>query len=142
MIVIVILTVIICYIIYQFLFTSSNINPNGKYIVITKCYTGFGNELAIELDKQRFHVLAGTYNPNNKDSLAKLLSSRATIFQLYINRQEDIDDTYELISKKTKILHALVNNAGIGSGGFIDLIIIESMRKMMDVNFFGHVAMT
>jgi 11-cis-retinol dehydrogenase len=137
-----ILSIYILYRVYQHFFPSPNINPNGKYVLISGCDTGFGNGLAIELDKQGFHVLAGIYNPNNKDSLTKLLSSRATIFQLDITRQEDIDAAYELISKKTNTLHALVNNAGIGACGYIDWITMDSIRKVMDVNFFGHVAMT
>ena len=47
-----------------------------------------------------------------------------------------------MVITKTKSLYALVNNAGVGYGGLIDWITMESMRKMMDVNFFGHVAMT
>jgi NAD(P)-dependent dehydrogenase (short-subunit alcohol dehydrogenase family) len=127
---------------YQHFFPTPNINPDGKYVLISGCDTGFGNGLAIELDKQGFNVLAGVYNLDNKDSLTKILSSRATVFQLDVTRQEDIDAAYEMIRTKTQVLHALVNNAGIGAGGLIDWISVEFMRKMMDVNFFGHVAMT
>jgi NAD(P)-dependent dehydrogenase (short-subunit alcohol dehydrogenase family) len=127
---------------YQHFFPTPNINPDGKYVLISGCDTGFGNGLAIELDKQGFNVLAGVYNLDNKDSLTKILSSRATVFQLDVTRQEDIDVAYEMIRTKTQVLHALVNNAGIGSGGLIDWISLELMRKVMDVNFFGHVAMT
>jgi len=128
--------------VYQHFFPTPDINPNGKYVLISGCDTGFGNGLAIELDKQGFNVLAGVYCPNSKDSLTKILSSRATVFQLDITRQEDIDAAYEMISNKTKVLHALVNNAGIGAGGLIDWISVEFMRRMMDINFFGHVKMT
>jgi NAD(P)-dependent dehydrogenase (short-subunit alcohol dehydrogenase family) len=127
---------------YQHFFPTPDINPHGKYVLISGCDTGFGNGLAIELDKQGFNVLAGVYNPDNKDSLTKILSSRATVFQLDVTRKEDIDAAYEMIRTKTQVLHALVNNAGIGAGGLIDWISVEFMRKMMDVNFFGHVAMT
>jgi NAD(P)-dependent dehydrogenase (short-subunit alcohol dehydrogenase family) len=128
--------------VYQRVYPSPDINPTGKYVLISGCDSGFGYGLAIELDKQGLNVLAGIYNPNNTDALTKHLSSRATVFKLDITLQEDIDAAYEMISKKTKTLHALVNNAGVGTGGYIDWITIESMRKVMDVNFFGHVAMT
>ncbi len=137
-----IILIYVSYRVYQHFFPTPDINPNGKYVLISGCDTGFGNRLAIELDKQGFNVLAGIYNPDNKDSLTKILSSRATIFQLDITRQEDIDAAYEMISKKTKVLHALVNNAGIGGSGLIDWISVEFMRRIMDVNFFGHVTMT
>ncbi|CAF1584668.1 unnamed protein product [Didymodactylos carnosus] len=127
---------------YQQLFPSSDIDPRGKYVLISGCDTGFGHGLAIELDKQGFNVLAGIYNPDNQISLADCLSSRATVFCLDITRRADIDAAYEIVKDKTSTLHALVNNAGIIMPGFIDWISIESIRKTMDVNFFGHVAMT
>ncbi|CAF3561784.1 unnamed protein product [Rotaria sp. Silwood1] len=130
------------YRLYQYLYPTPDINPRGKYVLISGCDTGFGNGLTIELDKQGFNVLAGVYDANNKDSLANILSSRATVFKLDIICQEDIDAAYEMISNKTKVLHALVNNAGIGTAGHIDWISTELMRKVMDVNFFGHVTMT
>ncbi|CAF1616031.1 unnamed protein product [Rotaria magnacalcarata] len=130
------------YRVYRRLNPAPDINPNGKYVLISGCDTGFGNGLALELDKQGFNVLAGIYNPNNQDSLVKILSSRATVLKLDITQQEDIDAAYEMISAKTKVLHALVNNAGIGAAGLIDWTSVEFIRKTMDVNFFGHVAMT
>jgi len=137
-----VLILYITYRLYQHLFPTPNIDPHDKYVLISGCDTGFGHALAIELDKQGFNVLAGVYNSDNQVSLTKELSSQATVFCLDITKQEHIDAAYDLIKAKTNTLHALVNNAGIGSGGLIDWITVEFMRKMMDVNFFGHVAMT
>jgi NAD(P)-dependent dehydrogenase (short-subunit alcohol dehydrogenase family) len=132
----------ISYRLYQHFFPAPNIDPRGKYVLISGCDTGFGNGLAIELDKQGFNVFAGVYNADNKDSLTKQLSSRAIVFPLDITRQEDIDSAYHLVKQKTNTLHALVNNAGIIISGYIDWVSVESMRNVMDVNFFGHVVMT
>ncbi|CAF1141167.1 unnamed protein product [Adineta steineri] len=134
--------VYISYRLYQHFFPSPGINPTGKYVLISGCDSGFGYGLAIELDKQGFHVFAGIYNSSNKDKLTSILSSRATVFKLDITQTEDIDLAYEMISSKTKVLHALVNNAGVGSYGYIDWISVDSIRQVMDVNFFGHVTMT
>src|SRR4051812_33652597 len=117
-----IIFIYISYRVYQHFYPTPDINPTGKYVLISGCDTGFGNGLAIELDKQGFNVLAGVYNPDNQELLTRILSSRATVFKLDITKQEDIDAVYEMISNKTKVLHALVNNAGIGAGGFIDWI--------------------
>lgn len=127
---------------YQHFFPTPDVFPQGKYVLISGCDSGFGNGLAIELDKQGFHVFAGVFSSAGRDSLTKILSARATVFPLDITRPEDVDAAFELVSSKTKVLHALVNNAGIGAGGYIDWISLEFMRRMMDVNFFGHVAMT
>ncbi|CAF1593344.1 unnamed protein product [Rotaria sp. Silwood1] len=130
------------YRLYQHFFPTPNINPNGKYVLISGCDSGFGNGLAIELDKQGFNVFAGVFLPDNVAFLREKLSSKATVFRLDITKQEDIDGAFELVNKKTKVLHGLVNNAGIAVIGHIDWTSMEDMRKVMDVNYFGHVAMT
>jgi NAD(P)-dependent dehydrogenase (short-subunit alcohol dehydrogenase family) len=130
------------YRLYKHLFPPPNINPNGKYVLISGCDTGFGHALAIELDKQGFNVLAGVYNPDNEEHVTSQLSTRATVFCLDITQQVEIDAAYDMVKEKTDTLHALVNNAGISKGGLIDWTTVDFMRKVMDVNFFGHVSMT
>ncbi|CAF2028411.1 unnamed protein product [Rotaria magnacalcarata] len=131
----------LAYRLYQHLCPSPNINPHGKYVLISGCDTGFGHALAIELDKQGFNVFAAVYNPNNKLSVTSELSARATVFDPDITLENDIDAAYDIVKDKTDTLHALVNNAGIGQGGLIDWGSLESIRNIMNVNFFGHVAM-
>ena len=132
----------VSYRLYQHFFPTPNINSNGKYVLISGCDTGFGHGLAIELDKQGFNVLAGVFVADNVNSLKSELSSKATVFRLDVTKQEDIDATFKLVNGKTNVLHALVNNAGIGGGGRIDWMSMDLLRKIMDVNYFAHVAMT
>jgi NAD(P)-dependent dehydrogenase (short-subunit alcohol dehydrogenase family) len=89
-----------------------------------------------------FHVLAGVYNGDNKQVLNDRLSSRAIVFALYITSQQNIDTVFALVQSKTSSLFALVNDAGIADGGLIDWISLASICQVMEVNFFGHVAMT
>ena len=132
----------ISYRLYQRFFPTPNVNPNGKYVLISGCDSGFGHGLAVELDQRGFNVLAGVLAADSVTSLSKTLSSKATVFRLDITRQEDIDGAFDLIQSKTKVLHGLVNNAGIALGSYIDWTTLEVMRRVMEVNFFGHVAMT
>ncbi|CAF3254030.1 unnamed protein product [Rotaria socialis] len=137
--------VLILYVGYRLckhLFPPPNISPNGKYILISSCDSGIGHALAIDLDKQGFNVLAGVYDPDNEERVASQLSSRATVFCLDVTRQEEIDAAYNMVTEKTNTLHALINNAGISANGLIDWVSVETMQKLMDVNFFGHVKMT
>ncbi|CAF0740769.1 unnamed protein product [Adineta ricciae] len=130
------------YRLYQHFLPSPNINPKGKYVLISGCDTGFGHQVALELDKQGFNVLAGVYLPDSVNSLKNKLSSQATVFPLDITKQDDINAAFELVQNKTKVLHALVNNAGIAIAGHVDWTTVETMRRVMDVNYFGHVTMT
>jgi NAD(P)-dependent dehydrogenase (short-subunit alcohol dehydrogenase family) len=135
------LTHLICQI-YRYVFPTPSIDPKGKYVLISGCDTGFGRALTIELDQQGFHVIAGVFDSNNEHALRQCLSSQATVVNLDITRQDHIDYIYEITRKKTKTLHALVNNAGISTSGFIDWMTMDSIRRIMEVNFFAHVTMT
>lgn len=132
----------VTYRLYKHLFPAPDLSPNGKYVLISGCDTGFGHALAIELDRQGFYVLAGVYNPDNEERVTGQLSSRATVFCLDVTRQEEVDAAYEMVKEKTNTLHALVNNAGVSKYGFIDWLSIDTMEKVMNINFFGHVRMT
>ena len=127
---------------YKYFFPSPNIDPTGKYVLITGCSSGFGYALAVELDKRGFNVFAGVRNLQKASSLQEQLSSRSLVFTLDITKQDDIDAAYTMIKKQTNTLHALVNNAGMSKNGYIDWMTMDLMRQHMDVNFFGHVAMT
>jgi NAD(P)-dependent dehydrogenase (short-subunit alcohol dehydrogenase family) len=132
----------ISYRLYQYFSPPPNIHPDGKYVLITGCDTGFGHKLTIELDKQGFHVFAGVYNEENQTLLKNKLSFRATVFCLDVTQPAQIDAAYKLVKQKTNTLHALVNNAGIDQDCLIDWVTLDFMRNMMEVNFFGSVAMT
>ena len=137
-----IVLIYVAYRLYQHFFPSPNITPKDKYVLISGCDTGFGHGLAVALDQQGFNVLAAVYMADSVAVLKNKLSTRAHVFQLDVTSQDDIDRAYELTAKKTHVLHALVNNAGIGVSGYIDLSSIDVLRRTMDVNFFAHVAMT
>lgn len=132
----------VAYRLYRHLLPPPDINPKGKYVLISGCDSGFGHALAIDLDKHGFNVLAGVYNPVNVELLGHHLSKRSSVFLLDITNETDIDAAYELVKEKTSTLHALVNNAGIGKGGLVDWTTVDFLRETMEVNFFGHVAMT
>ena len=119
-----------------------SIDPSGRHVLISGCDTGFGHALAVKLDQQGYHVLAGVYHVDSIQLLSSQLSSRASVFRLDITDREDIDAAFAFTKAKTSTLHGLVNNAGVALGGFIDWTSMEQMRAVMEVNFFGHVAMT
>ena len=132
----------LAYQLYQYVYPSPDISPKDKYVLISGCDTGFGRNLAIKLDSIGFNVFATVYDETNRTALASQLSSRATVFCLDITQPAQIEAAYKTVTEKTRTLHALVNNAGIDQDGMIDWISLDFMRKMMEVNFFGHVSMT
>lgn len=139
-----VLALYIAYRAYKYTFPVPNVNPSGKSVVISGCDTGFGHGVAVQLDKLGFTVFAGVYAPDSQGAkqLKQKLSNRSHIVKLDITKQIDIDNLVNYVKQHTNSVYALINNAGIGAGGLIDWIDMNHVRTVMEVNFFGHVAMT
>jgi len=76
-------------------------------------------------------------------SLSERASSNLVAFKCDITKQEDINEAVKIVSASSPSgLWALINNAGIALVGPIEWLPMEYYRKVMDVNFFGHVAVT
>ena len=60
-----------------------------------------------------------------------------------VTKPEDVDAAVERISVECGgELWAVINNAGIGIGFLVDMMPLETIRKVMEVNFFGLVDVT
>jgi NAD(P)-dependent dehydrogenase (short-subunit alcohol dehydrogenase family) len=136
-----------------------------KVVVITGCDSGFGRAVALELAlKHGFYVVAGCLRPgefvvesqeeaaNSTDSFDKKLSM-ITSLELDVTKQESVDAFAErvhedILKSKTgdgtteRVLHAIINNAGVGSGGCVDWLDVDDFQRDMNVNFFGIIRVT
>jgi 11-cis-retinol dehydrogenase len=121
-------------------------------VLISGCDTGFGNLLAHDLSEQGFRVFAGCLTPAGVESFRGLAGVDA--FMLDLRSGVSIAEAGARVRAwvaagglredglPQRGLHALVNNAGIGSSGVVDWTTMASFRDTMEVNFFGHVAIT
>ena len=75
---------------------------------------------------------------------AEAPAERLTAIQLDITEPAQIAAAAELVAQRTGAagLDALVNNAGIAVGGPLEILPLEQVRELMEVNFFGQVAVT
>lgn len=117
-------------------------NPSSRYVVISGCDSGFGYMLAQQLDKLQYNVYAGCLTDQGIQQIQSTCSKRVHPIRLDITKQNDIDSLVNTVKQSTSTIHALVNNAGIGEGGFVDWMSNDMYRKVMDVNLFGHIQMT
>jgi NAD(P)-dependent dehydrogenase (short-subunit alcohol dehydrogenase family) len=117
-------------------------NVASRAVLISGCDTGFGHSLAISLDNQGYRVFAACLTQQGKENLAKVTTNKCVPFLCDITNLESVADAVKLVKSHTNWLHALVNNAGIFDGFFIDLSSLAVYRRTMEVNFFGHVNMT
>lgn len=116
---------------------------NNKAIVITGTSTGIGKACALYLDKLGFKVYAGVRKQADGNNLKKEASDRFKPIILDVTDTESIATAASIIEKETGgELYGLVNNAGIGLGGALEVTPVDEIRKLMEVNVIGLFAVT
>lgn len=116
--------------------------------LITGASTGIGQATALRLAKAGWTVLAGVRHPNAGERLAAEAPS-GRVQPLIL----DVTDLQQIIAAAARVselggggesspgrLDALVNNAGVGYGGPLELIHPDDLRTQFDVNVLGQIS--
>jgi NAD(P)-dependent dehydrogenase (short-subunit alcohol dehydrogenase family) len=120
-------------------------------VLITGASTGIGRATALRLAAAGWTVFAGVRDP----AAGERLLAEAVAGQV-IPLTLDVTDAGQIKLARARVqeesaraggsqggrLDALVNNAGIGVGGPLELVSPEDLRMQFEVNVFGQVAVT
>jgi NAD(P)-dependent dehydrogenase (short-subunit alcohol dehydrogenase family) len=120
--------------------------------LVTGASTGIGRATALRLAGAGWTVLAGVRDPD----AGERLRAEAPASERLVPLRLDVTDPVDLAAAGERVrelsqssgassgggLDALVNNAGIGVGGPLELISGEDLRRQFDVNVFAQVAVT
>lgn len=112
-----------------------------KYVLITGASSGLGEQTAVRLAQKGIKVFAGVRKEKDKDKLNSLHKNITAVF-LDVTDSSSIEQAYKEISEKTKVLSALINNAGIALAGPVEFLPVDMLKKQFDVNVFGAIAVT
>lgn len=102
----------------------------SKVIFITGISSGFGRAIAVELAKSE-HKIYGSIR-SEVDPIPNVNYVRMDVTDI-----SSIENAVKEIYEKEGRIDVLINNAGIGIGGPIELTNIKDAQYQMDVNFFG-----
>ncbi|MGA2030927.1 MAG: SDR family oxidoreductase [Thermoguttaceae bacterium] len=116
----------------------------SQAIVVTGASTGIGEACVRELDKRGFRVFAGVRSEADAQRLEARGTSRLTALRF------DVTDTAAIAAAARDVtqsvgaagLWGLVNNAGIAVAGPMEALPLDLLRRQMEVNFIGQVAVT
>jgi NAD(P)-dependent dehydrogenase (short-subunit alcohol dehydrogenase family) len=112
-------------------------------VVITGASSGIGEACAVRLAGKGFHVFAGVRREADGDLLKRKTSGALTPLLLDVTNSNSIAIAQGIVSEKMQGqgIAGLVNNAGIPLGGPIEFMSLDEMRKEIEVNIIGGVAM-
>ena len=112
-----------------------------EIVIITGASSGIGEATARELARRGFHVLAGVRNDQAADAIRRL---NIEPLILDITKPEHIRALADRVhgDPQGRAVRALVNNAGMGVNAPVEVFALDEWRRLVEVNFFGHIAVT
>ncbi len=115
-----------------------------KSVLITGSSTGIGHACAVSLHDRGIRVFAGVRRPEDGERLIAETSAALIPVMLDVTDAAAIAAAADQIADVTagNGLDGLVNNAGITIAFPLEFVPLDALRKQMEVNFIGPVAVT
>jgi short-subunit dehydrogenase len=117
----------------------------GKTIWITGASSGIGEALVYVLAKEGANIILSARREDELKKVqqnANLTSQNALILPLDVEQIDSFPEKYALVKQKFGRLDILINNAGISQRAYFKDTDLAVCRKIMDINFFGTIALT
>ena len=117
---------------------------NSKAVLVTGASSGIGKECALRLASSGFRVFAGVRKNEDGEQLKAGASGSVTPVLLDVTDSASIANAAQSISRGLGAggLHGLVNNAGIAVAGPLEMLPPEALRRQLNVNVVGQIAVT
>jgi NAD(P)-dependent dehydrogenase (short-subunit alcohol dehydrogenase family) len=115
-----------------------------KAVVITGASTGIGAACALHLDRAGFLVFAGVRKIQDGTELQRRGTNRLIPLLLDVTDAESIQKAQVIVSESvgSRGLFGLINNAGIAVVGPLEAVPIPDLRRQLEINLIGQVAVT
>ena len=112
-------------------------------VVITGCDSGFGYDLALACQAKGYHVFCSCLKKESLDAFNH--KERMTALVVDVCEDQDVSNLSKAVfewieaNSNKRFLHAVVNNAGMGSFGLVDWVDMDLFQKNMEVNCLGQI---
>ena len=117
----------------------------GKAVLVTGTSSGIGLVTAVHLAQQGYQVIAAMRDTGKQGRLREAAARAGvglSVMALDVNDGASVARCAEEIRGTHGSLYGLVNNAGIGIGGFFEVLSDEEFRSVIETNLFGLAAVT
>jgi NAD(P)-dependent dehydrogenase (short-subunit alcohol dehydrogenase family) len=106
-------------------------------VLVTGCSSGFGLATALAFAQHGDQVIATARHPERIPH-----TTNVTAVRLDVTDQGSINAAVATSIEKHTRIDVLVNNAGIGTLGALEVVDDQQLRRVFDTNVFGAVAVT
>ncbi|GAB3146059.1 oxidoreductase [Amycolatopsis sp. NPDC004378] len=117
-------------------------NTDGRVWLITGCSAGFGREIALAALAAGDRVVATARRPETLAALHDRGGDRVRTAALDVTDPGQVDAAVKTALEEFGRIDVVVNNAGNGSVGAVEELTMDELRDLMEVMFFGAVAVT
>ncbi|CAN5664762.1 SDR family oxidoreductase [soil metagenome] len=113
-------------------------------VLVTGASKGIGEACALRLARDGFRVYAGVRREADGDALIRSGGDGIVPVSLDVTDEAAIAAVARRIDEETgqRGLQALVNNAGIAIAGPLEFLPIDELRRQLEVNVIGQIAVT
>jgi NAD(P)-dependent dehydrogenase (short-subunit alcohol dehydrogenase family) len=116
-----------------------------KNVLITGSNSGFGYLIARTLLKNGYTVFATMRDPEGRNAsksqelraMAGSTEGKAHVLDLDVTQDESVEAAVQQALDLEGSIDVVINNAGIGSGGFGEAFTTDQWKQLFDVNVFG-----
>jgi NAD(P)-dependent dehydrogenase (short-subunit alcohol dehydrogenase family) len=116
----------------------------ARSVLVTGCSSGFGLETAALLATRGWRVFATMRDLSRRDRLDERLAregSRVEVLSLDVTDTGSVERAVGEALERSGGLDAVVSNAGVGDAGFFVVMPDDAVRRVMETNFFGALAL-
>lgn len=113
-----------------------------RVFLITGTSTGFGKHLVQEVIDRGDDIAIATARSPSTLSFKNTKPENYLAVKLDVTVPEDIDSAFSAVLERFGRVDVVVNNAGYSLSGAFEELSDAQIKKQMDVNFFGLLAVT
>ncbi|MCX7784161.1 MAG: SDR family oxidoreductase [Meiothermus sp.] len=113
-----------------------------KTVLITGASTGIGKACALWLQDRGYRVFAGVRQMADAEALQQKSRGALTPVLLDVVDEASIREAAQFVLSQAPQLDGLVNNAGIAVAGPLEFVPLQELRRVLEVNVVGQVAVT
>lgn len=111
-------------------------------MLVTGASSGIGEACALWLQDRGYRVFAAVRKDSDAASLREKSKGPLTPVLLDVANEVSIREAARFVHSQTPQLNGLVNNAGIAVAGPLEFLPLEELRRVLEVNVVGQVAVT